>query len=179
MGGSVGAERAEGDGVGAALGGEVAPESEHVRPRGQAQFLELRELAEAEARGDVTSGVVTDGEVGQPVVGSDAAIEGAGAFGGLGGVLGYVPATLVSVTSPLAVMARISSWRPQVSVRAGSPGAVGAVTLTALAAWSMAAVSSVTVAQAGGVSAGPEGPSSLMMAWKWTTPRRWYSATLA
>ena len=37
----------------------MASEAEHVRPRGQAQFLELRELAEAEARGDVTSGVVT------------------------------------------------------------------------------------------------------------------------
>jgi hypothetical protein len=33
-------------------------------PRGQAQFLELRKLAEAEARGDVASGVVTDAELG-------------------------------------------------------------------------------------------------------------------
>ena len=26
---------------------------------------------------------------------------------------------------------------------------------------------------------GPAGPSMRMMAWKWMTPRRWYSATLA
>jgi len=35
------------------------------------------------------------------------------------------------------------------------------------------------VAQAGGVAPGPLEPSRRMMAWKWTTPRRWYSATLA
>ena len=85
----------------------------------------------------------------------------------------------MSVTSPLAVTGRMSSWRPHASVRAGSPGAAGVVTLTARAAWSMAAVSRAMVAQAGGASAGPAGPSSRMMAWKWTTPRRWYSATLA
>jgi hypothetical protein len=162
MGAPVGAKRSEGDGVAAALAGEVAPEAEHVRPRGQAQFFELRELAEAQARGDVTSGVFTYGQVGQPVGGSDAAVEGAGAFGGLGGVLGQV-----------------ASWRPHASVRAVSLGAAGVVMLTAWAAWSMAAVISATVAQVGGASAGPAGPSSLMMAWKWTTPRRWCSATLA
>jgi hypothetical protein len=43
----------------------------------------------------------------------------------------------------------------------------------------MAAVSRAAVAQVGGVVEGPAGPSSRMMAWKWTTPRRWYSATLA
>ena len=35
------------------------------------------------------------------------------------------------------------------------------------------------MAQAGGAVVGPVGPSRRMMAWKWTTPRRWYSATLA
>ena len=35
------------------------------------------------------------------------------------------------------------------------------------------------MAQAGGAGPGPVGPSRRMMAWKWTTPRRWYSATLA
>jgi hypothetical protein len=35
------------------------------------------------------------------------------------------------------------------------------------------------VAQAGGVVMVEPGPSMRMMAWKWTTPRRWYSATLA
>jgi hypothetical protein len=88
-------------------------------------------------------------------------------------------ATLVSVTSPLVVTGRMSSWRPHVRARVGSPGAAGVVTLTARAAWSMAVVSSAMVTQAGGASAGPAGPSSRMMAWKWTTPRRWYSATLA
>ena len=50
---------------------------------------------------------------------------------------------------------------------------------SAWAAWSMVAVSRARVAQVGGASAGPAGPSRRMMAWKWTTPRRWYSATLA
>jgi len=31
----------------------------------------------------------------------------------------------------------------------------------------------------GGTAVGPAGPSSRMIAWKWTMPRRWYSATLA
>jgi hypothetical protein len=35
VGGAVGAERAEGGGVGAALGREVAGEAEHVRPGGE------------------------------------------------------------------------------------------------------------------------------------------------
>jgi hypothetical protein len=56
----------EGDGVGAALGGEVAAEAEHVRPRGQPQLLELGELAEAEACGDVAAGVFADWQVGEP-----------------------------------------------------------------------------------------------------------------
>jgi len=43
----------------------------------------------------------------------------------------------------------------------------------------MAAVSRTTVAQVGGAVVVPVGPSSRMMAWKWTTPRLWYSATLA
>jgi hypothetical protein len=50
---------------------------------------------------------------------------------------------------------------------------------TASAAWAMAAISKSRVAQEGGVVVGPVGPSRRMMAWKWTTPRRWYSATLA
>jgi hypothetical protein len=35
------------------------------------------------------------------------------------------------------------------------------------------------VAQAGGAESGPSGRSRRMTAWKWTAPRRWYSATLA
>jgi len=60
MGGPVGAQRAEGNGVGAALGGEVTAEAEHVRPRGQSQSLELGELAESEAFSDVAAGMVAD-----------------------------------------------------------------------------------------------------------------------
>jgi hypothetical protein len=61
-----------------------------MRPCGQPQVLELGKLAEAEAYGDVAAGVVTDGQVGEPVGGGQTAVEGAGAFGGLGGVLGQV-----------------------------------------------------------------------------------------
>jgi hypothetical protein len=66
MGGPVGAQRSEGDGVAAALGRKVAAEPEHVRPGGQAQVRELRELADAQACGDVAAGVFADGQVGQP-----------------------------------------------------------------------------------------------------------------
>ncbi len=57
VGGPVGSERAEGDGVAAALGGEVAAEPEHVRPGGQPHFLDLRDLAQAQACGNMASGV--------------------------------------------------------------------------------------------------------------------------
>jgi hypothetical protein len=88
VGGAVGAQGAEGDGVGAALGREVAAEAEHVRPGREPQPFQARELAEAEAFGDEAAGVVPDGKVGQLVGGGDAAVGGAGAFGGFGGVLG-------------------------------------------------------------------------------------------
>ena len=52
--------------------------------------LELGELAEPQAFGDETAGVVADGQFGEPVGRGEAAVEGAGAFGGLGGVLGDV-----------------------------------------------------------------------------------------
>ena len=61
--GTVGAEGAEGGGVGPALGGEVAAEAEHVRPGGQPQVGELGQPAEAEAFGDVAAGVVADGQL--------------------------------------------------------------------------------------------------------------------
>jgi hypothetical protein len=90
VGGAVGAQGAEGDGVGAALGREVAAEAEHARPGREPQPFQARELAEAEAFGDEAAGVVPDGKVNQLVGGGDAAVEGAGAFGGFGGVLGDV-----------------------------------------------------------------------------------------
>src|SRR5712691_2864722 len=68
----------------------MAAEAEHVRPGGEAQMVEFGESAQAQALGDVAAGVVGDGEVGELVGGGDAPVEGAGAFGGLGGVLGDV-----------------------------------------------------------------------------------------
>jgi hypothetical protein len=38
----------------------------------------------------VAAGVIADGQVSDPVGGGEAAVERAGAFGGLGGVLGHV-----------------------------------------------------------------------------------------
>ena len=60
VGGAVGTERAEGGGESAALGREVAGEAEHVRPGGQAQVFQTGELAEPDALGDVTAGVLAD-----------------------------------------------------------------------------------------------------------------------
>jgi hypothetical protein len=45
-----------------------------LRPGGQPQFLELRELTKPEACGDVAPSVVTDRQVGDPVARSDAAV---------------------------------------------------------------------------------------------------------
>ena len=90
VGGTVGAECAEGGGVGAAFGGEVAAEAEHVGPCGQVQVFEFGELGQAQAFGDVAAGVVANGQQSELVGWGDAAVEGAGAFGGLGGVLGDV-----------------------------------------------------------------------------------------
>ena len=84
------AERAEGRGVGAAFGGEMAAEAEHVRPGGQAELFELGEFAEAQAFGDQAAGVLADREVGEAGGRVDALVEGAGAFGGFGGVFGHV-----------------------------------------------------------------------------------------
>ncbi len=127
----------------------------------------------------MTAGVVADGQVGELVGGGDAAVESAGAFGGLRGVLRDVTGDLGICQLPVVVIGRVSCSRPQARLRAATPGAVGVTTVTARTAWSMAAVSRPRVAQAGGAVVGPAGPSRRMTAWKWTTPRRWYSATLA
>src|ERR1019366_6965806 len=60
-----GAERAEGRGVGAAFGGEVAAEAAHVCPGGQPELFELGELAEAQAFGDEAARMLADGQVGE------------------------------------------------------------------------------------------------------------------
>ena len=72
----------------------MAAEAKHVRPGGQAQVLELGKLAETEACGDAMASVVADGQVGEPVGGSDAAVERPGAFSGIGSVLGHVASDL-------------------------------------------------------------------------------------
>ena len=74
----------------AALGREVAAEAEHVRPRGQPQVGQCGELAEAQACADEAAGVLADGQLGELIGRGNAMVEGAGAFGGLGGVLGHV-----------------------------------------------------------------------------------------
>jgi hypothetical protein len=55
VGGAVGAQAAQGDGVGAALGAEVAAKAEHVRPCGKPQVVEPGQLAAAEAFGDMAA----------------------------------------------------------------------------------------------------------------------------
>jgi hypothetical protein len=88
--GSVSAQGTQGDRVGAALGREVAAESEHVSPGDQAKVFQAREFAETEALGDEAAGMLADRQVGQLFGRAEAAVEGAGAFRGLGGVLGDV-----------------------------------------------------------------------------------------
>ena len=88
--GAFGAQRAEGGGVVAALGGEVAAEAEHVRPRGQPEVFESGEFTEAKAGADEAAGVLADGQLGELIGRDNAMVEGAGALGGLGGVLGHV-----------------------------------------------------------------------------------------
>ena len=154
-------------------------EAEHVRPGSQAQAAEAGKLLSRRHSAMRRRACSRIGKIGELVGGSNPAVQGAGAFGGLGGVLG-------DIRRDLAV--------GQVSGRGDRPDVVFATPVQGAgrqagsgrgfqvddaAAWAMAAVSMSRVAQAGGAVAGPAGPSSRMMAWKWTTPRRWYSATLA
>jgi hypothetical protein len=62
-----------------------------VRPRGEPKVVEFGELTQVQALGDQAAGVAGDEQGGEAVGGGDAPVEGAGAFGGLGGVLGDVP----------------------------------------------------------------------------------------
>src|SRR5579859_313051 len=82
VGGAVGTQGAEGDGVNAALGRKVAAESEHVRPSRQAHFFQSGKFAEAQAFGDEAAGVLAYRQRGELIGGGDAAVESAGAFGG-------------------------------------------------------------------------------------------------
>ena len=85
MPGPVGAQGAEGDRVGAALRGEVAAEAEHVSPLCEPQVVQAGQFGETQAFGDEAVRVVADGQVVEAVGRGEAAVEGAGAFGGLGG----------------------------------------------------------------------------------------------
>jgi hypothetical protein len=68
----------------------VAAEAKHVRPRGQPKIGQFREFAQAQADGDKAAGVLADRQLVEPVGSGDAAVEGAGALSGLGGVLGDI-----------------------------------------------------------------------------------------
>jgi hypothetical protein len=83
-------------------------------------------------------------------------------------------------------MWRTSSCSPQpaVSVTPWSSSTAGHGTVTLAAAWRTAASTSSVVNPAGGgamqaAQRQAVAASSRMTAWKWTAPRRWYSATLA
>src|SRR5690606_24304741 len=82
------AEFAEGGGVAAGLGGEVAAEAEHVGP--VAEFAVGVEGVEVEACGDEPGRVLGDVEQDEGFLVADAAVHGAGGLGCFGGVLGDV-----------------------------------------------------------------------------------------
>jgi len=84
MGGAVGPKHTEGGGIGAALGGEVPGEAEHVCPRGQAQGLQPGDLAEPDAFSDMSAGMLADRQRIELVSRGDAAVESASAFRGQG-----------------------------------------------------------------------------------------------
>ena len=74
---------------------------------------------------------------------------------------------------------RTSSWAPQAST-SGIPSGRGVVSWVVRAAVVIASRRvSCRTRPAGGGSVGPSGPSRRITAWKCTSPRRWYSATLA
>jgi len=89
-----GAERGKGGGVAAALGREVAPESEHVRPLSKPQRLEVGKLTQAQASADQSTRMLADGKRGELIGRRDPPVNGARAFGSLGGVLGDVSGDL-------------------------------------------------------------------------------------
>lgn len=82
------AEGAEGGGVAAGLGGEVAAEAKHVSPGPQPPVRVG--AVQVAACGDESAGVVRDLVAVEFGEFADAAVEGAGVLGGFGGVLGDV-----------------------------------------------------------------------------------------
>lgn len=79
---------AEGGGVAAGLGGEVAAEAKHVSPGPQPPVRVG--AVQVAACGDESAGVVRDLVAVEFGEFADAAVEGAGVLGGFGGVLGDV-----------------------------------------------------------------------------------------
>ena len=112
-----------------------------------------------------------------------------GVGGGLGGVLGEVPGTCSgdnaapgSSVRRAVVTGRTSTCRPNPSTRGRSSSwRGGAVNRTAATVSRTSRARMVAVACRGARPnpSGVRGPSRRIRAWKWTKPRRWYSATLA
>ena len=93
--------------------------------------------------------------------------------------LATYPATLVSVSSPVVVIGPDVVFAAPGQGAGGQAGGGRGVEVDGSGGLVDGGGEQVDVAQAGGAVVGPAGPSRRMMAWKWTTPRRWYSATLA
>ena len=165
VGGAVGAECAEGGGVGAALGGEVAAEAEHVRPGGQPQVLQLGELPRRRHSAMSRRAWSRMGRSARSSAGLMRRSRVPVAFGGLGGVLGDVARRpRWSVRSPVGGdRAGVELAAPGAACGRARRGGRDGRRWTARAACAMASVSRSAVAQAGGAVAGPSGPSRRMI----------------
>ncbi len=164
------AEGSEGGGVAAGLGGEVAPEAEHVSPVPQPAVRVVR--VQVPAGFDQAPGV--RGEVGELVEFGefpDTAVYRAGRLGGFGGVLGDVGGDGL-FGQVLAVSERADGLHVELCAPAQDPG--GLVPGGGHGRpWRdgrrrrRASASRSAVAHGGGGVSGPSGPSKRMTAWKW------------
>ena len=133
-------------------------------------------------------GQVPDGGPDPPVV---RGVAGAGVGGGRGGVLGQVAGDLLGTQGLVGVVgaaAGLDGAGVELAAEGEHPARVvpvwsstpGVVSRTDVAAWRIRAAS-VLASMPAGAGAKPSrvrGPSRRTRAWKWTTPRSWYSATL-
>ena len=117
-------------------------------------------------------------------MGPDRAVGGFGLAGAFGGVLGDVAGEPLFADLPVVVL-HIGRAEDRADVDLSAPDELEAApsgravfTATAAAAARTDVSSRSGVAQAGGEVVAPSGPSRRTTAWKWTSPRRWYSATL-
>ena len=144
----------------------MATEAEHVRPGGQSQVFQFGELAETEALGDMAAGVVADRSLGQSVGRSDPAVQSAGAFGGLGRVLGDVASDLgIGQFSGRGDGSRVEFPAPGQGARR-EPWPTRCCDVDGAGGLVDGGGEPGEVAQAGGAVPGPAGPSRRMMAWK-------------